>query len=112
MRNGSSENVISESLIGVLNTFAFRSLNPSKGSISVPILSFCREIAIALTVKSLRCKSSLISVIIISFGLRDFGSYDSNRAEATSISHSLYGIRAVANFGNGTTVDTFNFFPN
>jgi len=24
--------------------------------------------------------------------------------------HSLYGIRAVANFGNGTTVDTFNFF--
>ena len=44
--------------------------------------------------------------------MRDLGSYVSKRAEATSISHSLYGIRAVANFGNGTTVDTFNFLPN
>ena len=29
-----------------------------------------------------------------------------------SISHSLYGMRAVANFGNGTTVDTLSFLPN
>ena len=58
-------------------------------------------IAIAFTVKSLLIKSPCKSVYIISFGLREFSSYVSCLAAATSIGIGFVGICAVENLENG-----------
>ena len=109
--NGSSENVVSESR-GVLKIFLLRSSIPLNGSKNSPKFSLFNDTAIAFIVKSLLNKSSSILDITTSEGLLEDSSYFSSLAEATSISYSLNGILAVANFLKGTIFGTLIFLAN